>query len=268
MTALAQISINFLALNTPHNALYRKPNFIGLKLRRPICCYTHLSTRNVSFWNKLRAFKEKSSFLKVKRAKNGSLERWGGEKRMIVVNFKQGLGFDGIGDGGGGGGGGGRDNILAVCKVLQPKGLVYYSFFHSAVNLCIAALHVLTMIILSINSSHPFPGFQLLAVLLPIVGLGAFIWWAGRDIVQGTCPNCGNDFQIFRSTLNDEVQLCPFCTQPFSVVGDEFVRDPVKFSNQSTTFGQAFSDFSARSKKGKDSTIGIVDVEAEVKDAE
>ncbi|KAM3338626.1 hypothetical protein P3S68_030712 [Capsicum galapagoense] len=26
----------------------------------------------------------------------------------------------------------------------------------------------------------------LLAVLLPILGLGAFIWWAGRDIVQGT----------------------------------------------------------------------------------
>ena len=27
---------------------------------------------------------------------------------------------------------------------------------------------------------------QLFAVLVPIVGLGAFVWWAGRDIVQGT----------------------------------------------------------------------------------
>ena len=27
---------------------------------------------------------------------------------------------------------------------------------------------------------------QLIAVLLPIVGLGAFLWWAGRDIVQST----------------------------------------------------------------------------------
>lgn len=35
-----------------------------------------------------------------------------------------------------------------------------------------------------------------------------------------------------------------------SVVNDEFVRDPVKFSNQSTTFGQAFSDFYSGSKKG------------------
>lgn len=90
---------------------------------------------------------------------------------------------------------------------------------------------------------------QLIVVLVPIVGLGAFLWWAGRDMVQGTvsffnfrflvtflfastdfmdhckhfsseilllydllrffsskfhrmayvqCPNCGNDFQIFK----------------------------------------------------------------------
>uniref|UniRef100_M1BP39 Uncharacterized protein n=1 Tax=Solanum tuberosum TaxID=4113 RepID=M1BP39_SOLTU len=102
---------------------------------------------------------------------------------------------------------------------------------------------------LDINSCLSFSVFQILAVLLPILGLGAFIWWAGRDIVQSACPNCGNEFQIFRSTLNDEVQLCPFCTQPFSVVGNKFVRDPVTFSNQSTTFGQAFGDFSTRSKK-------------------
>lgn len=91
------------------------------------------------------------------------------------------------------------------------------------------------------------------------------------------------------------------------MVGNEFVRDPVKFSNQSTTFADAFSDFSPRQKKngllpnpcfwniiaskfrlfffscsrlfktkidpllwswsGKD-TVGVVDVEAEVKDAD
>ncbi|GLT62449.1 hypothetical protein SLA2020_350880 [Shorea laevis] len=107
----------------------------------------------------------------------------------------------------------------------------------------------------------------LFAVLIPIVGLGAFLWWAGRDMIQGTCPNCGNDFQVFKSSLNDDLQLCPFCTQPFSVVGNEFVSDSVKFSNQSTTFGQAFNDF-AHSKKGKDSSMAVVDVEAEVKDAD
>ncbi|MCD7460092.1 hypothetical protein HAX54_042825 [Datura stramonium] len=260
MTALAQIPINLSPLNTPHDALYRKPNFLGLKLQRPICCYPHLSTRKVSIcrsWNKLGAFKEKSSFLTVKRDKSGILveeKRWGGEKRMIVVKFKQGFGFDGIGDGTGGGGGGGRDNsetVRVLSNLVLAIGLTYLTMTGQLGWVLDAIVSV-----------------WLLAVLLPILGLGAFIWWAGRDIVQGTCPNCGNDFQIFKSTLNDEVQLCPFCTQPFSVVGDKFVRDPVKFSNQSTTFGQAFSDFNTRSKKGKDSSIGIVDIEAEVKDAE
>jgi hypothetical protein len=27
---------------------------------------------------------------------------------------------------------------------------------------------------------------QLFAVLIPIVGLGAFLWWVGRDMIQGT----------------------------------------------------------------------------------
>ncbi|PHU04243.1 hypothetical protein BC332_25065 [Capsicum chinense] len=35
----------------------------------------------------------------------------------------------------------------------------------------------------------------------------------------------------------------------YAVVGNNFVRDPVTFSNQSNTFDQAFSDFSTRSKK-------------------
>ncbi|MCH84076.1 hypothetical protein A2U01_0004907 [Trifolium medium] len=135
---------------------------------------------------------------------------------------------------------------------------------------------------------------QIFVVLVPIVGLGAFIWWAGRDIMKGTCPNCGNDFQVFKTTLNDELQLCPFCGQPFSgktgmdvflmfflpslsinikqnslsicVDGNEFVKESVKFSNQSTTFGQAFDNFS-RSRNDKDSGRAI-DVEAEIKDAD
>lgn len=45
----------------------------------------------------------------------------------------------------------------------------------------------------------------------------------------------------------------PFISQIFcfhSVVGNKFVSDPVNFSNKSTTFGDAFSDFSSRSSKG------------------
>ncbi|CAN4102845.1 unnamed protein product [Withania somnifera] len=180
-------------------------------------------------------------------------ERWSCEKRMVLAKFKQGFGFDGIGDGGGGGGGGRGDGetVRVLSNLVLAIGLTYLTMTGQLGWVLDAIVSV-----------------WLLAVLLPILGLGAFIWWAGRDIVQGTCPNCGNDFQIFKSTLNNEVQLCPFCTQPFSVIGDKFVRDPVTFSNQSTTFGQAFSDFSTRSKKGKESSIGIVDIEAEVKDAD
>ncbi|PPD89211.1 hypothetical protein GOBAR_DD13855 [Gossypium barbadense] len=89
----------------------------------------------------------------------------------------------------------------------------------------------------------------LIAVLVPIVGVGAFLWWAGRDIVQSSCPNCGNDFQIFKSFLNDELQLCPYCSQPFSVVDDKFVKEPVKFSNQTSKQKQSFNSFSPGFKK-------------------
>ncbi|CAN6337157.1 unnamed protein product [Urochloa humidicola] len=59
----------------------------------------------------------------------------------------------------------------------------------------------------------------LLTILLPILALGAFFFFAGQDILQGDCPNCGKSFQILKSALKDGPQLCPYCTQPFSVQG-------------------------------------------------
>lgn len=38
--------------------------------------------------------------------------------------------------------------------------------------------------------------WQLFAVLLPIVGIGAFMWWAGRDIVQSSVSNLNSDLYI------------------------------------------------------------------------
>uniref|UniRef100_A0A0E0HGI4 Uncharacterized protein n=1 Tax=Oryza nivara TaxID=4536 RepID=A0A0E0HGI4_ORYNI len=76
----------------------------------------------------------------------------------------------------------------------------------------------------------------LLTILLPILGLAAFFFFAGQDILQSNCPNCGKSFQILKSSLKDGPQLCPYCTQPFS---------------------------------GKKTPSGtVVDIEAEVKDAE
>ncbi|XP_054816388.1 uncharacterized protein LOC129316137 [Prosopis cineraria] len=165
-------------------------------------------------------------------------------KRMVLAKSNQGFGFN---DGGGGGDNGTTSRLLA--NLALAIGLTYLSMTGQ-----------LGWILDAIVSVWIF------AVLIPIVGIGAFLWWAGRDIMQGTCPSCGNQFQVFKSTLNDELQLCPFCGQPFSVVGNEFVKDSAKFSNQSTTFGQAFNDFS-RSKNGKDSG-GVIDIEAEIKDAD
>ncbi|XP_042479985.1 uncharacterized protein LOC122060939 [Macadamia integrifolia] len=169
------------------------------------------------------------------------------KKRVVLARVNQGSGFNG---GGGGGDDGNTARILG--NLALAIGLTYLSMT--------GQLGWVLDAIVSI---------WLLAVLLPIVGLGAFLWWAGRDIVQDSCPNCGNDFQIFKSSLKDGLQLCPFCSQPFSVEGNEFVREPTRFSsNQSTTFGQAFSGFSPRSKTENGSSVTVVDVEAEVKDVD
>ncbi|XP_071723624.1 uncharacterized protein [Rutidosis leptorrhynchoides] len=238
MTALVQISIiNFSSLNTSHECFCRKP--IN---RRSANLNLQQSRFNLSY---------KWSFLKVGRGKDGILmkDEWlkgKKKKREVSMRFNnQGFGFN---NNGGGGGGGDGSNARVIGNLVLAIGLTYLTLSGQ-----------LGWVLDAIAS------IWLFAVVAPIVGLGVFLWWAGRDIVQGTCPNCGNDFQVFKSTLNEETQSCPFCTQPFSVVDDKFVRDPVQFSNKSTMFGQAFKD---TFNKGKDSTSAVVDVEAEIKDAD
>lgn len=248
MTPLLQIPVNVSAFkfeSLQNYEICKKPSYCYFLSRAKIA-----SLHENRF--KLRAYGERWSMLRGSRCEDVVLVREDGwkrkrKKRVVVVRFNQGFGFNG------GGGGGGRDDG-ATARILGNLalaiGLTYLSFTGQLGWVLDAIVSV-----------------WLFAVLLPIVGLGAFLWWAGRDMVQSTCPNCGNDFQVFKSSLNDDLQLCPFCSQPFSVVDDKFVRDSVKFSNESTTFGQAFNDFS-RSKKGKDSSKAVVDVEAEVKDAD
>ncbi|KAL3508623.1 hypothetical protein ACH5RR_028024 [Cinchona calisaya] len=253
MTAFVQFSTNFSALNLPPRECLRKQGFWGLKLSGPFESYP-VSRRKLQwvcrYWLKTRVSEEKLAFLRVRRPKDGIFlneKGWHRGKRVVLVRFNGGLGFNG-------GGGGGRDDgntARVLGNLALAIGLAYLTMNEQLGWILDAIVSV-----------------WLLAVLLPIVGLGAFLWWARRDIVQDSCPNCGNDFQVFKSTLNEDLQLCPFCSQPFSVIGDEFVRDPVKFSTQSTAFGEAFSDFFARSKKGNDSSAAVVDVEAEVKDAD
>ncbi|CAA2938481.1 U3 small nucleolar RNA-associated 14 B isoform 1 [Olea europaea subsp. europaea] len=230
MQSFVQFSINFSALNPLYKDLSTKHRIFKLKFSQPTNYYS-LSRTKVESLPKDRLKIGVSSF-GVSRGKNGILSRTG---RAVVVRFNKG--FNGIGRGGGGGAGGGGKVNSETARILGNLALAILLTYLSMTG----QLGWLLDAIVSI---------WILAVLIPIVGLGAFLWWAGRDIVQGSCPNCGNEFQIFKSTLNDELQLCPFCSQPFSVVGDEFVADPVKFSNESSIFDQTFSDFSPRTKKG------------------
>ncbi|KAL1203062.1 hypothetical protein V5N11_015308 [Cardamine amara subsp. amara] len=164
------------------------------------------------------------------------------KRRVVKVSCNKGLGFNG-GDNNGNG------RILG--NLALAIGLTYLSMTGQLGWILDAIVSV-----------------WLIVVIVPILGLGAFLWWAQRDIVQSNCPNCGNEFQIFKSSLEDEVQLCPFCTQPFSVVDDKFVKEPVKFSNQANAFGQDLNGLSSKPKKGKGFSTAIVDIEAEVTDAD
>ncbi|KAL6202218.1 hypothetical protein ACLB2K_025927 [Fragaria x ananassa] len=241
MTAIIQISINSLAfrLSSLQNDTCNNP------IKYCILPRTKIASLKLSRF-KLRAFCESGSI-----SGDGILvkdEGWNRKKkREVVVRFNQGFGFNG-------GGGGGKDDgttARVLGNIAVAIGLTYLSFT--------GQLGWLLDAIVSI---------WLLAFLVPIIGLGAFLWWVGRDMVQDSCPNCRNDFQIFKSTLNDDMQQCPYCSQPFSVVDNKFVMDPVNFSNRSATFGQAFNDYT-RSKTGnKDSSTAVVDIEAEVTDAD
>ncbi|KAF5730653.1 hypothetical protein HS088_TW19G00245 [Tripterygium wilfordii] len=192
MTTVLHISFNFSALRTTHGGCCKKPIY-----------YNSLSS------SKIGSLRRNGLKPRVSRGERwfslgGSWGRdailleegWKRNRRIVLVRFNQGFGFNG---GGGGGGGGGRDNARLLGNIAFAIGLTYLSVT--------GQLGWVLDAIVSI---------WLIAVLIPIVGLGAFLWWAGRDVIQGQCPNCGNDFQVFKSTLNDELQLCPFCTQPFS----------------------------------------------------
>ncbi|KAL8205522.1 hypothetical protein R6Q57_009073 [Mikania cordata] len=238
-TIIPQIFINLTDYKPARRTFYstksRKPaNSFTIK---HVCFYGRQSIR-LSFEYSGKLLPDKDRFdEKIKK-----------KKRMVLVRFNN-LKF-----GGGGGGGGRKDNggtSRVLGNLLLAIGLTYLSMTGQ-----------LGWILDAIVS------FWLLVLVVPVVGFGALIWWASRDMVEIKCRNCENEFEVFKSMLNDEPQLCPYCSQPFSVVGDEFVRDPTRFGKESTTFGETFSDLFSQSKEGKASSKAVIDVEAEVKDVE
>lgn len=244
MAVLYRIPLSLLSLNTLHDYSTTKPTFNPLQLTQPINYYLNSRPKITSFiQNKLKIgvfegenlsfLGDKAGIFKDEAKKN--------KKRVVLVRSNGGPGFNG---------GGFKVDNRILGNIALAVGLTYLS-----------ATGQLGWILDTILS------LSLLVVIIPIVGIGAFIWWAGKDVVNDTCPNCKSEFQTFKSMLGDEPQLCPYCGQPFSVVGNKFVQDPVNFSGQSTPFDQTFGDFSPRSKKGNGSKA-IVDIEAEVVDAD
>ncbi|KAJ0733681.1 hypothetical protein HanPI659440_Chr11g0411041 [Helianthus annuus] len=225
---------------------YYKPTrttFSSTKLPKPFnsftkkyVCFSHQQGTRLGF----------ESSGKLSLNKDQLNERIKKKKRVVLVRFNN-LKFNG--GGGGGKDDGGTSRVLG--NVLLAIGLTYLSMTGQ-----------LGWILDAIVS------FGLFVVIVPVVGFGALIWWASRDMVEIKCRNCESEFEVFKSMLNDEPQLCPYCSQPFSVVGDEFVRDPSKTYKESTTFGETFSELFSQSKKRKASSRAVIDVEAEVKDVE
>lgn len=249
MTTL-QISIHFSTLNNICNALITERSCLFHKFALPTTCYSPLRRKISSLhaigW-KLRSSGEKQSFLRERVEKSEILIREEKKRRKRATSVVVRVGF-----GSNGGGGDGNDNS-STTRLLGNLALAIGLAYLSVTGQLGWVLDAIVSI-------------WLLAVILPIAGLGAFLWFAGRDIVQDSCPNCGNEFQIFKSSLKDGVQLCPFCTQPFSVQDSKFVRESARSSNQATTFGRAFNRVSTSTAKGKSSSATVVDIEAEVKD--
>lgn len=135
MTALVQISINFSALNTSDYSL-KKLSFSGIKSLQPIKFSTPLRARS-AYLCKTRFqngdSEERSSFFgRSRRYKVGILlrdDQWKRNKRVVMIRFREGFGFDGLGGGGGGGGGGKDDGTTArvLGNLALAIGLTYLS---------------------------------------------------------------------------------------------------------------------------------------------
>lgn len=123
MTPLLQASINISAFKFEffqNYSTYKKPINHNSPSKAKIA-----SSHHNEF--KLRAYRERRAFSGGSRGEDGILvkERWKRQKRVVLVRFNQGFGFNG-----GGGGGGGRDNG-ATARVLGNLalaiGLTYLS---------------------------------------------------------------------------------------------------------------------------------------------
>ncbi|ABW29110.1 MULTISPECIES: hypothetical protein [Acaryochloris] len=59
-----------------------------------------------------------------------------------------------------------------------------------------------------------------LILVTPVVLFVGLRWWLGRNLIQGTCPSCGNPLTGLKNTQT----TCPFCGQSVVVENANFQR--------------------------------------------
>ena len=125
MTTLLQFSLTFSSFSSSNEEFCEKP----------ICCYSQKGPKIASLQQKrfkLGAFgRQRWSFGEVGRGKDGIFlkEGWKRKKRVVLVRFNQGFGFNGGGGESGGGGGGKIDSNTArlLGNIALAIGLTYLS---------------------------------------------------------------------------------------------------------------------------------------------
>ncbi|UJB68265.1 hypothetical protein HRE53_17045 [Acaryochloris sp. 'Moss Beach'] len=59
-----------------------------------------------------------------------------------------------------------------------------------------------------------------LILVTPVVLFVGLRWWLSRNLIQGTCPSCGNPLTGLKNTQT----TCPFCAQSVAVENANFQR--------------------------------------------
>ena len=68
-------------------------------------------------------------------------------------------------------------------------------------------------------------GFLLLIIVIPVVAVPLFQWYVSQNLLEGTCPTCACDAQVFKGQTNQCVECGTVYTSELSPIG-VFFRQP------------------------------------------
>jgi len=70
-----------------------------------------------------------------------------------------------------------------------------------------------------------FIGLQLLIIVIPVVAVPLFQWWISSNLLEGTCPTCSCEMQVFKGQTTQCNECGTVCTSELSPIG-VFLRQP------------------------------------------